>query len=311
LNAYVRVHTGFTPIDCDDALLAVEPEVPSPKLQGFPWEKLKQGTAFLHLTCVTASYAVDHCQDVRLVQELSTSLYTFITRGKYPMWYKDRQDLVEYGIARFMGEGQEVIVEELMALVGILRYFEAEGFTIDRDIRARMQSAKGSAFKEAVLLSCTRLFRVGPRLSDIFSFEGDVPDWAHQRAHIVSQKGQELEVSDIVNENLILPSPGVAYYAKNPNDVKDWIISKRSMWCIPGRYMGPDLLAWLRLDDGKLLLLIQAKCYLEGNIDTLVPKVTSKAIQSLNTDNFYSVCYSSSFLSGLADLLPEGQICEG
>ena len=118
MNAYVRVHTGFRPIDYDDALLAVEPEVPSPELQGFPWEELKQGTAFLHSTYVTASCAVDHCHDVRLVQELSTSLYTYITRDKYPMWCKDRQDLVEYGVARFMGE---VIVEEPMALVGILR----------------------------------------------------------------------------------------------------------------------------------------------------------------------------------------------
>jgi hypothetical protein len=118
-----------------------------------------------------------------------------------------------------------------------------------------------------------------------------VPDWAHQRAYIVSRKGQELEISDIINENPVLPSAGVAYYAKNLNDVKDWIISKRSTWCIPGRYMGPDLMVWLRLEDGKLLLLlIKAKGYLEGNIDRLVPK--AKAIQYLNTDNFYSVIFS-------------------
>ena len=43
------------------------------------------------------------------------------------MWYKDRQDLVEYGVSRFMGEGEEAIVEEPLALVGILRYFEAKG----------------------------------------------------------------------------------------------------------------------------------------------------------------------------------------
>ena len=66
---------------------------------------------FLHSTCVTASCAIDHCQDVQLLQELSTSLYTYITRGKHPMWYKDGQDLVEYVIARFMDEGEEVIVD--------------------------------------------------------------------------------------------------------------------------------------------------------------------------------------------------------
>ena len=55
-------------------------------------------------------------------------------------------------------KGKRSSLTEPMALVGILRYFEAEGFTIDGDIRARMQSAKGSAFDEAVLLSCTWLF---------------------------------------------------------------------------------------------------------------------------------------------------------
>jgi hypothetical protein len=252
---------------------------------------------------------------VRLLQELSTSIYTFIAWGKYPLWYKESQKLIEYGIARFMGDRNSVIIEEPMALVGMLRYFEAEGLTIDADIRVHMQSAKGLAFQEAVLLSCTRLFRKGARLSDIFLFEGGkVPDWAHQKAYIVSQNGQELGVSDIASGHPILPSAGVAHYAENPNDVRDWIISKRSTWCIPGRYMGPDLLTWLRLEDGKLLLLlIQAKCCLTGNISTLAVGDTADAVRSLITNKMFStsVCYSSSVLSQFTDLFPELQICKG
>ena len=141
------------------------------------------------------------------------------------------------------------------------------------------QSTKGSAFKEAILLSCTRVFQAWPCLTNVLLFHEKVLDWAHQRACIVSRVGQGLEVSDIVNRNPILPSAGVTYYGKDPDDIKGWITSKRSMWCIPGQLMGLDLMVWLRLDDGKLLLLlIQAKCYLEGNVDTLVPQVTAKAI---------------------------------
>ncbi|KAM6496474.1 hypothetical protein JOM56_009180 [Amanita muscaria] len=268
LNAYVRVFTDFSPIDCDSKLLEIEPDVDFPQLDGFPWDKIKQKKDML--------------------KELSTSVYTYITRGEYPMWYNEMQDLVEYGVARFKGQGDEVIVEEPMALVGIVRYFEKEGFTIDGDIRARMQAAKGVAFEEAVLLSCTRLFRVGARLSDVFRFHGAVPDWADQKGWVVSRKGQGLEVADIVNGSPIVPSIGVAYYAKNPDDVENWIISKPSVWCVPGTLMGPDLMAWLRLEDGKLiLLLIQAKCYLEGNKNTLVPKVTAEAIRSLIPNKFY------------------------
>jgi hypothetical protein len=119
------VLTTFTPIDCNHVLLADEPEVPLPGLGGFVWEKLKKGMAFLH---DTASYVIDHChcQDPGLLQELLTSLYTYMTQGQYPMWYKDHKDLVECGIARFM-KGGDVNIAEPMALVGILHFFEQEG----------------------------------------------------------------------------------------------------------------------------------------------------------------------------------------
>ncbi|KIL55863.1 hypothetical protein M378DRAFT_173230 [Amanita muscaria Koide BX008] len=262
LNAYVRVFTDFNPLDCDSKLLEIEPDVDFPQLNGFAWDKIKQ--------------------EKDMLKKLSTRIYTYMIRGEYPMWCNEMQDLVEYGVARFKGQGDEVIVEEPMALVGIARYFDKEGFTIDGDIRARMQAAKGVAFEEAVLLSCTRLFRVGARLSDVFRFHGVVPDWADQKGWIVSWKGQGLEVADIVNGSPIVPSVGVAYYAKNPDDVENWINCKSSVWCVPGTLMGPDLMAWLRLEDGRLIhLLIQAKCYPEGNKNTFVPKVTAEAIRSL------------------------------
>lgn len=56
----------------------------------------------------------------------------YVSRGNYPIWYNDRQELVEYGIARFMGKGK-VTVEEPMALVGIMRFFEEEGLTNEAD----------------------------------------------------------------------------------------------------------------------------------------------------------------------------------
>ena len=235
LNAYVCVHTTFIPIDCNHVLLADEPEVPLPKLRGFMCEKHKQGTAFLH---VTASYAIDgyHYQDPRLLEELATSLYTYIIQGQYPMWYNGHDELVEYGIARFI-KGGDVNVAEPMALVGILHFFAQKGPTMNADIRRRMQGSKGLAFEEAVLLSLTRLFRDGKPLSDVFKFVGkesdpekNVPDWAHQKGYTVSQTSEkELVVVDIVNENSVIPSAGVTCFAKHPDDVRDWITSKRSM----------------------------------------------------------------------------------
>ena len=87
-------------------------------------------------------------------------------------------------------------------------FFEEEGLTFEADIRVCIQSAQGHAFEEAVLLLCSRLFRDGARLSDIFWLQGgNVPDWAHQTGYIVSQNGQEGPiVTDLVNGNPVLPS---------------------------------------------------------------------------------------------------------
>jgi hypothetical protein len=78
------------------------------------------------------------------------------------LWYRDHEDLVEYGIARLIGEG-EVIVEEPMALMSIVRYFETQDLSLEYELRVRMQWEKGHAFEDAVLLSCTTTFRDGAR----------------------------------------------------------------------------------------------------------------------------------------------------
>ena len=69
-----------------------------------------------------------------------------------------------------------------------------------------------------------------------------MPDWAHQTGYIVSQNGQEGPiVTDLVNGNPVLPSArGLTYFAKNSNNVRDWIVTKRSMWWRPwGRVWVP------------------------------------------------------------------------
>jgi hypothetical protein len=244
-------------------------------------------TLFLKWPCYISA---DDRTEKSLLEELSTSIYMYITRGEYPMWYKDRPHLVEYGLARFIGKGDEVIVEEPMALVSVVRHFETKGFTLGHDIRSRMQAAKGQAFEETVLLACTKLFRRGARLDSVFRFHGETPAWACQEASIVSRKdGDTLEVFDIVNGDPVIPSAGIAYYAKGPKDVQRWIKSMSTGWCLPGKNMGPDLMAWLRLKDGRLLLLlVQAKCHLSGNIDTVAAGVTADAIHSLSPASFFA-----------------------
>ena len=208
------------------------------------------------------------------------------------MWYPERQELVELGLARFKGESPdlEIIVEEPLALMGILRYFEKHGLTHDNFIRHRIQVDKGRAFEEAVLLACTRLFRQGAQLDQVFRFHGETPSWARQSASIVTRGyGGVLQDFDMPNGVPVVPCNGIASVAEDPEDLKKWIESMRTGWCLPGPIAGPDLMAWLRLNDKRLLLLLfQTKCYLSGNFDTITAAVTADAIRSLIPNNFFS-----------------------
>lgn len=204
------------------------------------------------------------------------------------MWFLERESLVEYGLARFIGN--EVTVEEPLALVSIVRYFESRHLTLSGNIRRRLQDDKGTAFEELVLLAVTKLLRDGQRLKDVFQFHHQTPSWARCTARIVTRTSSgDFEGFDIVDDKPLLPSHGVAFYAKGPDDVKRWLESGQAGWCVPGTLMGPDLMAWLRLSNGKaLLLVIQAKCYFTGNKDTVSAEVTAKAIQSLIPRNFFA-----------------------
>ena len=89
-------------------------------------------------------------------------------------------------VARFMGEGEEVILADPTVPVSIVRYLEAEGLTTEADIPVHMQSTTGSASHTPVLFSCSRLSRAGARVSDVFQFHGEVLGWENQRASIRS-----------------------------------------------------------------------------------------------------------------------------
>lgn len=236
-----------------------------------------------------ALYLIPH-EVPHLLTELASSLFRYITRGVYPLWHADHKALVEHGIARFMGEGEEVIVEEPMALMSIMHYFETHDLTLEYDIRKRMQDEVGLAFEDAVLLSCTRLFRHGARLDEVFDFHPKPPEWASQTAHLVVLDRDNIpQAFDVASGAPVIPSAGITFFAKGPKDVLSWMTSKRTGWCCPGSFMGPDRMAWLRLADGRtILLIVQAKVRLKGTKDDhLAADVLVDAVRSVCPGEFF------------------------
>jgi hypothetical protein len=213
---------------------------------------------------------------------------TFITQGKIPVWLLDYRPLVEYGLARIVGN--QTHIKEPLSLVSIMRYFESKGLTPDKTIWGRIQDNQGIGFEDAVLLAVTKLLRHGRKLNDIFDFHESSPTWADCTAKIVTQiSSGHFESFDMVTDQPVIPSTGVAISAKEVVDVRDWLHHGGASWCIPGQSMGPDLMTWLQLSDGNyLLLVIQAKCHTTGTAENIAAGEVASAIQSLIPDNFFA-----------------------
>ena len=211
-----------------------------------------------------------------------------MTRGCLLPWWIDHKPLVGYGIGRFLKKGSEheVAVEEPLAIISIIQYFRSKGHTLEGSIRDRLQDKQGMALEEAVLLALTRLLQGKRMLKSIFEFCRPSPPWARCEAQIVARgtsgKFQPFSIDDPSSI-----SSALACNAQTMEDVAHWLREGKEAWCIPGNLMGPDLMARVKLDNGKfLLLVIQGKCHTTGS-EHLRATVAADAIRSLDPSRYF------------------------
>ena len=205
------------------------------------------------------------------------------------MWKEEWGTIVEYGLARFIEE-KTAIVDEPLALLGVVCYFGKEGHTSSRIIWRAMQENKGKAFEDLLVVGITKLLRHKRVLNTCVEFHPPIPDWATCTAQIVARNSSgDFEPFDTIDDQPSVASHAVAFRAEEPGDVKRWLETGQAGWCIPATSMGPDLMTRLQLDNGKVLLLVvQAKCFFSGNQHTVTAQTTADAIRSLIPDKFFA-----------------------
>jgi hypothetical protein len=312
LDAYVHTLTTFTPLDGDQSIMETEPDIGPLEIEDFPWDKISQGKS----ECFVRRHLLIFLLDPKLLDDLTSAIHSFVTRGDLPKWQSDREPLVEYGIARFTEEplissqrreSARVAVEEPLALVSIMRYFESGGRTHYSNMAIRSKDNRGIVFEEAVLLAMTRLLQGKRMLGDILEFHGPLPSWAGYPGQIVARSSSgSFEAFAI--DGPINPGSTFPFSAKTPEDVASWLERGEAGWCIPSRQMGPDMMTRVRLWDGRILLLVvQAKCHSKSkpSAHNVMAAVTAEAIRSVTPNNFFrplvrnpliSSCFSLNFV---------------
>ena len=81
--------------------------------------------------------------DQHQFDKVASSIHQFVTCGEPLEWYSEHEALVEYGVARFVDKDQKVKIEEPLALVGILRFFDHVSHTMGGHIASHFQVNQG------------------------------------------------------------------------------------------------------------------------------------------------------------------------
>jgi len=148
-NAYVQQLADVTPFDGDEMILGGEEDVGLPEIEMFQWDRVTKRESH----CSVRHHPLIFPSDPRLLEELAYTMYKFIMRGGPSTWWTQQKPLVEYGLARFVWQKPtepKISIEEPLALISIMRYFESNSRTFETHIRRLLQDAQGIALEEAL-----------------------------------------------------------------------------------------------------------------------------------------------------------------
>lgn len=224
--------------------------------------------------------------DLLDVRQVVAIIQSHLTKGSTPKFGPLPHKHVEYGIARLRNDHQGEIIEPL-AFLSVVRWLETQK---DLCLEANLiqdlgnQPYRGYAFEEVVILFLLRTFCRPTALNSVFKFHGTVPEWAGSETFIVGHLNDEEVPVNILEDPPRHPSLGVVQYAKSIEDVIQWLKkSPASSVLVPIHVFGPDMI----IKCHGVLLMGQAKSYLDGNINELNAGTTADALQSLNPVNWF------------------------
>ncbi|KAG8801183.1 hypothetical protein FRC17_006700, partial [Serendipita sp. 399] len=282
LNEYIIAMSNHTPKDSSSSLANSEPELSkSIRVHNFQWQKIANDNALVNGLALAVYQGLLRGQDAKVQDDIAAKIVEYGVRAK---------DAIAAVNANYDDEDREkqaVFIQEPLTLVSIIRWLEGQGKTMEAHLQANLHFEKGTGFEGVILLALTRLLR-GEKLENVFTFHGSTPDWAKIPATLVAKRSGNYEDAGMLRDDLLFDANGLVTYTRGPIDVQKWLAEGGGTWCLPSNMMGPDLLTHVKLEDGRILLLvIQSKCHFDGNQTTITAAQTSSAIKSLIPADYF------------------------
>jgi len=229
---------------------------------------------------------VSHKSDLSDIRDVAALVQSHLTKGKTPTFGPLPHRHVEYSIAHLRNDHRGEIVEPLV-FVSIVTWLETQkDLCVEASLRHALaiQPYRGYAFEELVILFLLRTFSRPTALNLVFKFHGTVPEWADAETHLVGRLEDREVPVNVLDLPPRYPSRGVVYFADSIEDIIRWLkASPVRCVLVPNNLFGPDMI----IKCHGLLLMGQAKSFLNGRENELGATTVEKAINSLNPANWF------------------------
>jgi hypothetical protein len=204
---------------------------------------------------------------------------------------KDGQviDLVELGIARFLGgtdHNDPWFITEPIAVSAILNFCK-EKKPIEEWLTRRWNTSaesRGYVYEDIVIHRLYQLLSQedGCSLDSILDFAGDPPSWASTRAKLVAlRQDDKSKLQTVPVTSLTLP---YACSASTWEETVMWFAGGTVPipFCSPDKFMGPDLLCFVELQEARRLDYILLGFQMSSG-----SKAVAKAARTVDPDLFW------------------------
>jgi hypothetical protein len=217
-----------------------------------------------------------------------------VLRRQYTSLDNDEKEWVEFGFARFpdpQKSDQALVDEPLIILAATYHLNTCSSMGLSDRVLNGLGQAKGrgTTFEEFVAVYLARAFGPDVSLSHVFDFGEDAPSWA-------SLKGVKFVAFSSNGDHHIVdhalgPSSALSCDLANAEETVKWFRKPYTMMCFPDKFLGPDLVFFIRLSNGMVLcVLVQAKF---RSVSHLTQGDQVKATSALKSSNFYKNDVSS------------------
>ncbi|KAL5514424.1 hypothetical protein ACEPAG_2512 [Sanghuangporus baumii] len=262
LNAFIEVSCGFIPSD-GQHFVELEQDITNLKAQPF---RRALFTKILH---------------------------TWLILREHLVIGKRYNDLVELGFARFVDAGnKDAVVDEPIVLLSAAHHFDKIGFMFDDSFWEALDSnpsgtVKGDNFETSIAYYIACAFDNETKLSDIFHFGEDAPEWANKPAELVSNslKGEVIEANRFHLLDYLASTSALGVKCRDVRKTMKWFENPSSVMCFPDNNMGSDIVFFIRLWTG-LIVAVLVQCEL-GDQGKVGESASDAAVSSLDLSKIY------------------------